>query len=268
MIQEEPITIVLSREEVLLALQLLQAEGLPGLDEDPSGVLPAEQMALALFVASRGLRARRLAQLDEGEQLQLHSTLLTAVGVCAYAQNTLFAYHWPDDGQPVMRYFAHLRDNHIVVHTRPEDVLHQFDLLPSREDLLAQVLAFCQYATNGSASHNPMWEMTLSATEFVQVREWAEKGQTETAVAHLTALQITPEAAQSFVAALGMNRRVTVFQTLKQQTAAIVNKRDFTLVQEPTQAWLILPATNGEPTKLHIKTTDQTELVSLLDDSI
>lgn len=271
--QAEPVTIVLSREELLLALRLLQAASLPGLDADPAGTPTPEQMELALFVASRGLRARQLARLDASGRLELHGALLTAVGVCAYAQNTLFAYHWPGNGETLTRYFAHLRDERIVAHTRPEDVLHQFALLPSREKLWLEVLAFCQYSANGSAATDVGWTLTLPATEFVQVREWAEDGQMKTAVAHLVNRQIATDTAQAFVAALGQNRRVTIFQTLKQPEAETVRKRDFTLVQGEDHAWIIVPesgdtAVPGKATTLHIKTTNQAELLALLTDSI
>ena len=57
----EPVNIMLSRDELLLVLGLINTEYIPGLDADPLGELSTDQLVLALTVAGRGLRARGLA---------------------------------------------------------------------------------------------------------------------------------------------------------------------------------------------------------------
>ena len=56
------VNILLSRDELLLVLTLLEAQYIPGLDIDPLGERSAEQQDLAFVVAARGLRARDLAR--------------------------------------------------------------------------------------------------------------------------------------------------------------------------------------------------------------
>src|SRR5512145_1990409 len=118
----EPIQILLSREELLFVLNLLQAGFIPGLDDDPLGELTAEQQAFALTVAGRALRARELAQQHPDGQWVVHNNLLLAVGGCAYAQGIISVYHWPSNSALPRRFFGHLRENQAIAHTRPADV--------------------------------------------------------------------------------------------------------------------------------------------------
>ena len=123
---DQPMNVLLSRDELLLMLQLLRAPTLAGLDANPAGDWNAEQQRVALTVAERALRARDLAHLRPGGELAVHTALLAAVGVCAYPQATLFVYHWPANAEAATRYFAHQRQGELVAHTRPADVLHLF----------------------------------------------------------------------------------------------------------------------------------------------
>ena len=88
----EPVDLLLSREELLLLLDLLQANTIPGLEVDPFGELNDAQRQLAIVWAGRALRARELAQLNEAGELMVHDDLLTAVGTCAYADKAFFGF--------------------------------------------------------------------------------------------------------------------------------------------------------------------------------
>ena len=79
--KSEAINILLSREELLYVLNILQAQTIPGLDADPLGQMDGPQHQLALVVAERALRARELAISHNGSGMVVHNALLTAVGV-------------------------------------------------------------------------------------------------------------------------------------------------------------------------------------------
>lgn len=258
----EPIHFLLSREELLFVLNLLQAGFIPGLDNDPLGELTPEQQAFANTVAGRALWARELTQLHSDSQWVIHNNLLLAVGGCAYAQRIISVYHWPVNSTLPTRFFGHLWENNIVTHTRPADVLHRFSLLPSKEQLISQVLAVCDLE-DGSAS--PHQELAVSSGDFVKIRELAGAGDTTGAVGILVTNGTLPETAQAFVSTLADSARISILQILDQVANGTVQKRDFTVLQNSQQTWLIsTPASDTDDAPLSVKTTTRDEVTALL----
>ena len=258
----EPINLLLSRDELLLTLRSLQAESIPGIDTDPLGNLTPDGLELMMTIAGRALQARELGQLREDGSLALHNLLLTAVGVCAYATQTVFVYHWPEDGAVPVRYFGHIRGNDFVAHTRPEDVLHLFSLLPTKAQMIEQILQLCGCADkaqkNGSYS--------LEVAGFGQVRQWAGSGDETTAVAHLTSHQADPEAAAALVSTLAHSPHISILQMLKQQDEQQITKYDFTIVQDNQHCWLVTPTTEDATDLLTVQTAVSADIASVLND--
>jgi hypothetical protein len=251
--------LLLSREELLFTLNLLEAQFIPGLDPDPLGELTAEQRPLALTIAGRALRARELAQVYPDGEWILHNNLLTAIGACAYPQSVISVVHWTPDADTPERHFGHIRGDEVVTHTRPEDVLHRFALLPSREQLMAQILAWCEVEDVDAA---PL-ELAVPGATFAQARELAASGNTAAATELLVNQAAAPEPAKVFVETLAGSPKVSILQTLKQQADGTVQKQDLTLMQNGHQAWLII-ASPDEAAPLRVKSTTKDELQALL----
>lgn len=256
----EPVNLLLSRDELLLALRSLAVEAVPGIDSDPLGNLTPEGLEIAATVAGRSLRARDLARLREDGQLALHNLILTAVGICAYATQTAFVYHWPEDGDVPQRYFGHIRGEDFVCHLRPADVLHLFTLLPGKGAMVEQILQFCLYEEREVAGG----ELTLAATDFGRVRQWAREGEGETAVSHLAGQGADRETAVAFVNTLAHSPHISIWQLLRQQTDQSVAQYDCTLVQNKRHGWLVAPA--DEAGVLRVQTAVKANLVNLLTD--
>lgn len=252
-------TIQLSRDELLLALRLLGASTIPGLDPDPEGPVTTEKEALALRVAGRGLQARGLARIDNMGQLLLHEMLLTAVGTCAFAQNSLFIYHWPVVNEEPNRYFIHNQDENIIIHSRPASILHGFTLIPDASQLLDQIFTLCHY--NELPPAHPH-EFAISSEIFVQVRQMAQNSQLLSAQELLMDSGQSEDAAIAFVSTLGNEQaQVTVFQSLH-SSAGIVHKQDFTLLQDKKYSWLLSSqSANSDQASLAVRTitTEQLE---------
>ncbi|MBX3010473.1 MAG: hypothetical protein KF832_03160 [Caldilineaceae bacterium] len=256
----QPIHVLLSREELLLILQQLQASGLAGLDDDPAGELTAEQQTLALRVAERALRARELAQLRPNGELAIHTALLAAVAVCAYPQQTLFAYHWPDSGSDAMvRYFGYGRQQELVAHSRPADVLHLFTRFADPVPLVAQVLALCGWEESPVANFLPF---PVAPALFGEVRQWASAGNVTGALERLRTQRIPIESARAFVMTLAEGPRLSIIQMRKQENGG-VSAQDVTLVQNSQRSWLVRP-TAGNPDSLTIQPTTRVEVERLL----
>jgi hypothetical protein len=258
----EAVSILLSREELLFVLNLLQAEFIPGLDAEPLGELTAEQQALAFTVAGRALWARELAQLQPNGEWVIHNNLLTAVGGCAYAQSIISIYHWSANAVMPRRFFGHTRGNNIVSHTRPADVLHRFSLLSSKEQLMVQVLAVCEFEDKPASQS---LELVMSSADFVGVRELVGAGNLTEATDVLVGNGVSPETTQAFLDTLASPLRVSILQTLKQVDDGATQKQDFTLLQNGQHTWLIIaPPGTADNAPLSVKTTTKDEIQVLL----
>jgi len=257
----EPINILLSRDELLFVLKALEADFIPGLDPDPLGELSAEQQSLALAVAGRALRARELARGQTGSDLEIHTALLTMVGVCAYAQNVAFVYHWPNDADAPQRYFGHIRGDDIVAHTRPESALHRLSLLPGKSVLLDQILAACEW--NDTVVPTP-YELLVSNEAFSAAREAAGGGNLAQAKQALSSDGADLAAVESLVEILAGAPEVSILQTVKQAGDGVIQKRDITLLQNGQNAWLVIAPEDGAAAPLRVKTTTGAELRELL----
>jgi hypothetical protein len=205
---QQPVNILLSQKELQVVLDLLETDYIPGLDADPLGNLTAEQQSLALTVANHALQARELVQVQERGKLVVHNTLLTAVGVCAYSQKSIFVYHWPTNAENPTRYFGHIREDNIVAHTR----------VPA----------------------SPAHELTVPGEDFAMVRLLADAGDTEKAIGLLTNNETPANTARALAVTLATSPRVSIMQTLKYVGAESIQKRDFTLLQNGQHTWLVI----------------------------
>jgi len=259
----EPVNILVSREELLFVLKALGADFIPGLEAAALAELPAEQQTLALAVAERALRARDLVRGLAGRDAEIHTALLTMVGVCAYAHHVVFAYHWPANASAPRQYFGHIRGDDIVAHTRPNDGLHLFSLLPDKSYLSDQILAFCQWA---DAPATAAVELAVSSATFATARELAGAGQLEPARQTLTGSGVAAAAASALVDTLASLARISILQTVKQPGGGGIQKHDITLLQDGQRAWLVIaPEDGAAETRLRIKTANRAEVRELLE---
>lgn len=257
--QNETVNLVLSSDELRLVLGLLQAETLPGLDPLPENLQAPAARELVDLVASRTLRARGLAQLvQEDGSLRLHPTLLTAVGVCAYAASSLFVFHWAEPGTIPERYFGHIRSDDVVLHARPEQDLHLFSILPGRSALYQRLMEACAFELDAPEE---ALNFQVSSPIFVQVRELAYASAVKDATRLLIDNQVPEQAAEQFVHTLSSPHQVAIMQTLQQVGNEQVNRHDATLLQNSDSPWLIRPEAESEQgLLLDVRVTSSSEV--------
>jgi hypothetical protein len=262
----QPLTVILSREELLAVLDVLRAPMIPGLDRELSGELTPEQEAFALVVARRALLARGLAQTQAGGEFLLHRGLLTMVGACAYAQASILAYCWPSGAPTPERLFGHIRGDDVVAHTRPAAVLHRFTGLPSKDALVEQALAFCGF---DAAPPGVAFDFTVSRQDFADARQFTDAGNATAATALLVQGGVSAAAAAALVATWAAAPRVSVLQTLTQQGTQAVRTREFTLMQSGQHAWWAAPEPDAEARgPVRVKTASGAEIRALLASSL
>lgn len=246
--QTTSVEILLSREELLYVLNLLQARFLPGLDEGPDGELTGEQRALALRVAGRALQARELVRLRSNGDPSLHTSLLRAVGVCAYAQSTVFAYHWAANTKTPVRTFFHIRGNDGVMHTSSDPSLHRFALIPVAQ-IPALIAETCHIKPKDSQSD---MEILVSNEAFLAARQQMGNGDIQAAQQSLEKGGAGREAAALFASSLSNSSAVSILQIVNQNGSS-VQKRDITIVQNGVRGWIVEPKSAEDEGQLRVK---------------
>lgn len=259
-------SVTLSREELLAVLDVLRATTIPGLEREPSGSLTPEQEAFALVVARRALLARNLAQVQPDGAFLLHRELLRAIGTCAYAQNSILVYHWSAGEQAPRTLFGHMRGDDVVTHARPGPVVHRFTLLPSRRELVEQVLAFCEVK---DATQATVLDFLVPRQEFADARQLAGVGNTGAATDTLVTSGLPAEDAAKLVAAWAASPRVSALQTVTQQGNQPAQTQEFTLLQDGRYIWWIAPQADAGPKgPLHVRTMSVQAVRDLLVQSL
>ncbi|HID51043.1 MAG TPA: hypothetical protein EYP41_03275 [Anaerolineae bacterium] len=252
-------TFLLSREETLLLLDLLEAESIPGVDPDPLGELNDDQRALALIWAGRALRARELAAVGENGELLVDEGLLTAVGNCVYWQTAFYIFHWAEPGSVPVRFFGYVRDGQAVSHTRPADVLHRFAILAGPEALIEEITVVCQCQTLPDA---PERQFTLPRDQFVHVRELTEEGETAAALQMLQEAGVPGDVAGAFTAVLAGASRMSIWQIVTRNEDGATATRDYTLLRSEDAAWLVSLPGGGDD--LTVRTVTAVDVRALL----
>lgn len=246
--QTTNVEILLSREELIFVLDLLQTRFLPGLDESPEGELTGEQRALVLRVAGRALQARELLRLRSNGESVLHNSVLRAVGVCAYAQSTIFAYHWAANTRTPVRTFFHIRGNDGVIHTRPDPSLHRFTLIPGAQ-VPALIAATCHIEPKAQQSD---MEILVSNDAFLAARQQMGNGDMQAAQKSLEMGGAGREAAALFASSLSRSSAVSILQIVN-QSGSSVQKRDITVVQNGVRGWIVEPKDGEDEGRLRVR---------------
>lgn len=227
-----PINFTLSRHEVLVTLNALEAEVIPGLGPDPLGELTPDQNRLALAIAQRAMLAHGFIQIQDAG-LVFHQWLLNAVGTCAFAPKALMILQRTSGNNP-QQYFVHLNDDVIAMHTWDGGFLHTFSLLPSRDYLIHSVIDI----TGGSdVMCEECGSFTLPTETFITIREYAERGDVSVAQELMDAGESSESWA--FAETLSHSPRLTVFQFLHAKEDGDVEQKDFSLLNDDARAWLL-----------------------------
>lgn len=240
--------ILLSREELLFVLDLLQTDSLPGMEEDPEGPIDRKVQDVVFRVARRALQARGLVRRRANGEYALHNSLLRTVGVCAYAQCTIFVYHWPSQSDTPVRTYFHIRGNDSVLHSQPEPGLHRFMLMPVAQ-APAQVAASCQIQVEEA---EPELTFSISNTAFQSARQQVVEGQEQGAREILIQAGASPEAAARFTASLAPAAAVSILQVVRQNGSNVL-KQDLTVIQHEGQGWIVEPINPGDSSRLRVR---------------
>ena len=249
--------LLLTYEELALVLKLVQASTLPGLRPPQSGPRTAEEEQQSLMYAERSLRARELARLTPDGQFVVHKALLSAVGVCAYADQALLVQHIKPD-HTFVEFCGSQKDGAVVTHAQPEPGLYQLSVLQDPTELVAQALASCDCQNLKAA---PGQTLTVADDVLRQARELAEQGLVNEATALLAANNEAASAA-SVAEVLAAPHALSILMFLERQPDDSMRAQEITVLHSSQAAWLMtkLPEQDAR----HLRPITSAELEGIL----
>lgn len=235
----EPVAFMLSQEELVFLLRLINTHTLPGLGTEPLGALPPETEKLLLDAAARALLARQLAQVDAEHQLQADPAVLSALTVCAQPNQNLNLVL--QNGHGAEQRFFYRVPELAVSHAILGYGLHQFTLATNSD--------FGRERVNELLStlppSGPDGPYTLPQPVLAQAQSAAAQGPAA-AEAALASANLPPAAAQSFAQALAQPIARLALQFVYQTNPP--NQQVLTLLASAQDNWLLTAADFGQPT--------------------
>jgi hypothetical protein len=215
-------------------------------------------------VARRALEARGLVQEGDRGQMLVHRALLTAVGVCAFPQQTTLVEHWAAGAEAdATRFFAHSRGDDSVVHSIDSGG-HTFVLLSSQQELVDHVAAACKW--NGARAASSM-ELTVGRQDFTRACDASATGATADALQVLTGATGNAGASYALAHTLASNPRISIVQTFRpgpDGPDGADQEQSFTVIEGDGQVWLIAPVTEAADAPLQARTVSGAEITALL----
>jgi len=227
---------LLSREELLLLLKLLNADYILGLTPDPLGELSAKQQAFAFIYAERALRARQLATVDEQGVLKVQRELLDIIGICVYPERSVVAHHILPNKQASL-FTGHCREAQYAIHLIPEAALHHITLHPTSATFFNELIAFCRCQKLPEALTEGMF---IDGETYKRLCESVSSGNELASLNLLLEQGVTHDSAQSFVTTLLAPHTISVVQFLNPLSTNSLAKREMTILQSESQAWLVV----------------------------
>lgn len=236
---------LLSQEETLALLALLNIQTLPGLP-GLSSYGASECQMTALAAGERSLRARGLARLDADGRVQVPADLLALIAACGYAHGSLIVNQVA--GARVQSCFAHRRDADLAFHTMPEAGLHQFEAAHDKAELTAAMAEWAGWRVEPPVPADPL---TVSRGALEAARAAAQAGDVAAAQQRLSAAAPQASTAARFAVSLAQPYTVTIVQALRTDPSAAVAMESLSVLGAADQQWLlteVAAAEAAEPT--------------------
>lgn len=264
-IAQEPVSLVLTQEELTFLLALMDVSYIPGFEAPPlaSGDDQLREM-YALQYAERSLRARGLAEIGADQRLLVNTTLQSMLRTCASPDYALIVQQNAGDGGQ-QSFSGQRRDELIVVHVESQPTFHQFSTLPDMETLVDLVI---NSSGLQEVQEQPGPIVRVQGQVLTEARAAIEQDNLAEATHILVADGVADDGAAALVAMLALASNLATLLELRWDSEAIVTRRDLTVVYTPTQAWLMredVEQTGGYI--LHPTTSKHLRELLLADDS-
>lgn len=206
-------TIQLSDEELRLILYLTKLTDFPWLDEaalDP--MLSDEQQAYGMMVAERALRSRKLARLNEDGALRIREDLLRLIGICAYAESSLYLTQILLPESVGVRFAVHQNGNERVFYQQPQPALHQFGRLGDWDEVIDGFVQRLGWPQNGESELDDALLVPADLLATVRAEAFEDR---EIAYDQLVAAGTPDPPAERLIDFLSKPHQLSVFQQIR-----------------------------------------------------
>ncbi|MGB8344012.1 MAG: hypothetical protein WCD86_03955, partial [Ktedonobacteraceae bacterium] len=194
----------LAVEELVYLLRALQIGEFPGLEEQPLGKLDADHQALALAVADRALRARRIVQWEGQENRAVDPIAAGLLRDAAHPQYTLLA-DVSYAGKLPTRYLFTFSKYAAIEYWQPEPGIHQFLAIGDLPEVIAHLRALLLGDENATSAHQSEGgRLLISRARFERLAAITDNAE----AARLLAAELPSDIAESLAIAYLAPRRL------------------------------------------------------------
>jgi hypothetical protein len=242
-----PFQVVLSHAELAYLLTNFNAAPHLGVDRNPFDGLDDRQIAVAHATARDALRARDLLRLDAADQPLVHDDLLRVLESYANPHLIVTAYRYVTGEELPLAWFGYRRAGAVVIHTRPDDLLHAFVLAPDVAALARALVDFCAGGASPTPTRAPL---TLPGGALAAARAYADAGQADQVAQVLRTAGLDDATATPLVADLNNPAAVTAITFVTNSVAAAPRRRDAIYWQSTTPSARLIVYTGADTVQI------------------
>lgn len=246
-VTQEPVSLVLTQEELTFLLALMDVSYIPGFEVPPltSGDDQLRE-AFALQYAERSLRARGLAEIGADQRLLVNTELQSMLRTCASPDYALLVQQTAGSGEQ-QSYSGQRKADQVVVHLEPNPTFHQFTVVQDVSAFVDLIIASSNFQ---DIPEQPERMVHIQGDQLALVRSAVERDDTTGAMDILAASEVPTEAATALVATLASAYGLLTILELRWQNDEDVTQREVTVIQALDQVWVMYE--DSEQTDVYI----------------
>jgi hypothetical protein len=253
-------SVVLTREELTLVTRAVGSTELPGVGAEPPDRLGGAQEAYGQAYAQRSLRARGLATVDAERHLVVASSLVRLVQTCTHARQALWLFRM-SPGAATMQAFGYVGDESVVLHTKPELLLHEFATLPNEAALIERIVALAGCAALPNGAGTPL---VIPAETIARARRIAAERDVRGAATALEDGGVDDANAAAIATTLAGAHSVSVFVHLVPQPDGTFDREEITVLHGGGAAWAMTQPSGDRAEPAALEPVDSAGLAALL----
>jgi hypothetical protein len=246
----QSLSFVLSHEEILLILHLLEAPALPGLDVEALAGMPREERAQRLSTAERSLKARGFVSVLNDGTVELDPVVVSLVCACTVPNCSFLATTQTSQSSQVRYYHRHRESNTLVEQAFPELGFHEFSSLPTSNSVAERMEAFLGLHHQPSPLGSPF---EIPEDTLTRARDIARRSSLEATAEYLRTCGLSEETAHQFALATVnpvRNGSVVRVDYVDQQDRNETKVSGFATLEGPDGIWMLAPVPKDESGKV------------------
>ncbi len=255
MSKKSSVSMVLSQEELFVAMLHLKADAMAGLDLATFKQLDARQTDLVIGVAERALLARGFLKPDQKGDLHLEPAIQGMLSACIHPDRTLFVSQTRPEVGP-QEVFFHTIGKTFVMHSEPVTAMHQFIAVDEKNATSRAVLSILSLP---KMSKPDCEGGRIGLSFFEKARDAALEAGAEAAVKILTA-KLSKKTSRELAQTLAGPVANTTFALLHHH-GEVQAPLGFSILQGKNALWRIAPVDDPGDELISIEPLSSDEVI-------